>query len=237
MARKRNENLILAAIPEHDYRQIAPRLETVELRPGETLYPEAAAIGQLYFPTSAIVALQSASAAGETAEIALIGNDGMVGVSALLGGNRAIAQSVVQSGGKSHRVSAAAFIELFERSAGVRKVILRYLRSVIVHAAQSALCHRHHSLEQRLCRWLLQSIDRLPSKELRMTQELMGVMLGVRREAVTLAASRLQASGALRHSRGHLTVLRREVLEKRACDCYAALKAESEALARSLSEP
>jgi len=237
MARKRNENLILAAIPEHDYRQLVPRLETMELRPGETLYAEAAPIGQLYFPTSAIVALQSAGAAGDTAEIGLIGNDGMVGVGALLGGNRAIGQSVVQSAGESHRVGAAAFIALFERSAGVRKVIMRYLRSVLVHAAQSAFCHRHHSLEQRLCRWLLQSLDRLPSRELRMTQELIGVMLGVRREAVTLAASRLQASGALRHSRGHLTVLRRDVLEKRACECYAALKAESEALARSLSGP
>ncbi len=237
MARKRNENLILGAIPEQDYRQVVPQLETIELRPGETLYAEATAIGQMYFPISGIIALQRASAAGETAEIALIGRDGMVGVSALLGGGRAIAQSVVQSAGESHRVGASVFTELFERSPGVRKVIMRYLRCVIVHSAQSAFCHRHHSLEQRLCRWLLQSVDRLPSQELNMTQELMGVMLGVRREAVTLAASRLQASGALRYSRGHLTVVKRDLLEKRACECYAALRAESEALERSLSEP
>jgi len=237
MARKRNENLILAAIPEHEYRQVLPQLETIELRPGETLYAEATAIGQMYFPISGIIALQRASAAGETAEIALIGRDGMVGISALLGGGKAIAQSVVQSAGQGHRIGAAVFAELFERSPGVRKVIMRYLRCVIVHSAQSAFCHRHHSLEQRLCRWLLQSVDRLPSQELNMTQELMGVMLGVRREAVTLAASRLQASGALRYSRGHLTVVKRDLLEKRACECYAALRAESEALERSLSEP
>ncbi|TAK81584.1 MAG: Crp/Fnr family transcriptional regulator [Betaproteobacteria bacterium] len=233
----RNENLILAAIPERDYRQLVPQLEIVALRPGETLYAEAAPIGLLYFPVGSIISLLSASAAGDTAEIALVGNEGMVGVSALLGGNRAITQSVVHSAGKSRRVGAGAFVELFERSPGVRKVIMRYLRSVLVQAAQSAFCHRHHSLEQRLCRWLLQSVDRMPSHELYMTQELMGVMLGVRREAVTLAAARLQASGALRYSRGHLTVLRRDTLEKRACECYAALKVESERLLRDLSEP
>jgi CRP-like cAMP-binding protein len=237
MARKRNENLILAAIPEDDYRELAPYLESVALRPGETLYAEAAPIGRLYFPTSGIVALQSASATGDTAEIALVGNDGMVGLGALLGDNRATAQSVVQSAGKSRRVGAAAVVELFERSPGVRKVILRYLRSVLVQAGRSAFCHRHHSLEQRLCRWLLQSVDRLPSRELYITQELMGVMLGVRREAVTLAASRLQARGALRYSRGHLTVLSRDALKKCACECYSALKAESEALSRFLSGP
>lgn len=237
MARKRNENIILAAIPEDDYRQVAPQLETVELRSGETLYAEENAIGQLYFPISGIVALQRASAAGETAEIALIGRDGMVGVSALLGGGRAIAQSVVQSAGQGHRIGAGVFVDLFERSPGVRKVIMRYLRNVIVHSAQSAFCHRHHSLQQRLCRWLLQSVDRLPSQELNMTQELMGVMLGVRREAVTLTASRLQAIGALRYTRGRITVVKRDLLEKRACECYAALRAESEALERSLSEP
>lgn len=237
MARKRTENIILAAIPEDDYRQVAAQLEVVELHPGETLYAEETAVGQLYFPISGIVALQRASAAGETAEIGLIGRDGMVGISALLGGGRAIAQSVVQSAGEAHRVAAGVFIELFERSPGVRRVCMRYLRNVIVHSAQSAFCHRHHSLEQRLCRWLLQSVDRLPSQELNMTQELMGVMLGVRREAVTLAASRLQTAGALRYSRGRITVVNRALLEKRACECYAALRAESEALERSLSEP
>lgn len=235
MARRRNENLILGAIPEQDYRQLAPQLETVRLRAGEVLYAERAPIGQLYFPLSGIVVFQSASAAGDTAEIALIGKDGMVGISALLGRSRAIAQSVVQSAGESQRVGAAAFVELLERSAGTRKVILRYLGSFLVHAAQSAFCHRHHSLDQRLCRWLLQSVDRLSSRELYMTQELMGLMLGVRREAVTLAASRLQASGALRYSRGHLSVVRRDLLEKRACECYTSLKVESEGLARFLS--
>lgn len=231
----RNENLILVAIPERDYRQIHSQLATVRLRPGQTLYAQDAALGQLYFPTSGIVALQRASAAGDAVEIALVGNDGMAGISALLGGNRAIAQAVVQTAGEAQRVGVAAFVALLERSPGVRKVIMRYLGSRLVQAAQSAFCYRHHSLRQRLCRWLLESVDRLPSGELHVTQELMGIMLGVRREAVTLAASHLQASGALRYSRGHLAVLDRSQLEKRACECYAVLKAESEELLRFLS--
>lgn len=231
----RNENLILAAIPERDSQALAPQLQTVVLRPGEILYAEGALIGQLYFPVSGIVSLQSASAAGDTAQIALIGSDGVVGVSALLGDQRAFAQSVVLSAGKSRRAATVAFAELFERSPGARKVVLRYLRSVLVHTAQSAFCHRHHNPEQRLCRWLLETFDRLPSNDLYITQELMGMMLGVRREAVTLAATRLQAGGALRYGRGHLTLLRRDLLEKRACECYAALRLECEELARSLS--
>jgi CRP-like cAMP-binding protein len=180
----------------------------------------------VYFPTTALVSLLHITAEGSSAEIAVVGNDGVVGVSLFMGGGSTLSRAVVQSAGQGFRLSAQAMMEEFNRSAATMRLFLRYTQALITQMAQTAVGNRHHSLEQQLCRWLLLSLDRLQGNELVMTQELIAAMLGVRREGVTEAAGRLQQHGLIRYARGHITVLDRRGLEQRVCECYSVVKKE-----------
>jgi CRP-like cAMP-binding protein len=180
----------------------------------------------VYFPTTALVSLLHITAEGSSAEIAVVGNDGVVGVSLFMGGGSTLSRAVVQSAGQGFRLSAQAMMEEFNRSAATMRLFLRYTQALITQMAQTAVGNRHHSLEQQLCRWLLLSLDRLQGNELVMTQELIAAMLGVRREGVTEAAGRLQQYGLIRYARGHITVLERRGLEQRVCECYSVVRKE-----------
>jgi CRP-like cAMP-binding protein len=184
----------------------------------------------VYFPTSAIVSLLYVMKNGAAAEIAVVGNEGMVGISLFMGGNSTPSRAVVQSGGKGYRLKAQIMKDEFERAGPVTHLLLRYTQALITQMAQTAVCNRHHSLDQQLCRWLLLSLDRLPGNHLVMTQELIANMLGVRREGVTEGALKLQKAGLIRYSRGRITVLDRKGLEKRACECYTVVQEEYDRL-------
>lgn len=223
-------NRLLAALPDAEWQRWQHKLEPVELPLGKVLYESGMPLGHVYFPTSAIVSLLYVMEDGASAEIAVVGLEGLVGISLFMGGDTTPSRAVVQSAGQGFRLKAAEMRAEFERAGPVMHLLLRYTQALITQMAQTAVCNRHHSLDQQLCRWLLLSLDRLSSNELVMTQELIGNMLGVRREGVTEAARKLQAAGIIRYARGRITVLDRPALESRTCECYAVVKSEYDRL-------
>jgi CRP-like cAMP-binding protein len=223
-------NRLLAALAEPDYERIAPHLEFAPVALGEVLYESGARMDHAYFPTTAIVSLLYVMADGASAEIAVVGNDGIVGISMFMGGGSTPSRAVTQSAGEAFRLEAKLLIQEFNRYGPTAHLLLRYTQALITQMAQTAVCNRHHTVDQQLCRWLLLSLDRLPSNELHMTQELMSNMLGVRREGVTEAAGKLQAAGLIDYSRGRIKVLDRRGLERRVCECYAVVRRETDRL-------
>jgi len=205
-------------------------LEFVEMPLGEVMYESGSTLTHVYFPTTAIVSLLYVMENGSSAEIAVVGNEGIVGISLFMGGESTPSRGVVQSAGKGYRLRAQLMKEEFNKAGPVLHLLLRYTQALITQMSQTAVCNRHHSLDQQLCRWLLLSLDRLQGNELVMTQELIGNMLGVRREGVTEGALKLQHAGLIRYARGHITVLDRNGLEKRSCECYAVVKKEYDRL-------
>ena len=222
-------NHLLAALPDDEWKRWRPQLEQVEMPLGQVLYESGYTLSHVYFPTSAIVSLLYVMENGASAEIAVVGNEGIVGISLFMGGESTPGRAVVQSAGQGFRLKAEAIKDEFNR-APVLHLLLRYTQALITQMSQTAVCNRHHSLDQQLCRWLLLSLDRLQDDELVMTQELIANMLGVRREGVTEAALKLQAAGLIRYARGHISVLDRPGLERRTCECYAVVKKEYDRL-------
>ena len=223
-------NHLLASLSGDAWQRWQPLLEHVELPLGHVLYESGITLSHVYFPTTAIVSLLYVLQNGSSAEIAVVGNEGLVGVSLFMGGSSTSSRAVVQSAGHGYRLKATFVKDEFERSGSVLHLLLRYTQALITQMSQTAVCNRHHSLDQQLCRWLLMSLDRLEGTDLVMTQELMANMLGVRREGVTESATKLQNAGLIKYSRGHISVLDRPGLEKRACECYAVVKKEYERL-------
>jgi CRP-like cAMP-binding protein len=230
-----NQNQLLAALPKAEWLRWQPQLEAVELPLGLVLHESGRPMSHVYFPTTAIVSLLYVMEDGASAEIAVVGSEGLVGISLFMGGESTPSRAVVQSAGKGWRLSSRLIKEEFNRSGPVMHLLLRYTQALITQMAQTAVCNRHHSLDQQLCRWLLLSLDRLSTHELAMTQELIANMLGVRREGVTEAALKLQAAGLIRYSRGHISVTDRPGLEARTCECYAVVKKEYDRLLPALT--
>ncbi len=224
--RPRSENQLLAALPPPDLARLAPVLEEILLPLAAVVYESGGAQDYVYFPKRGIVSLLYVMSDGAAAEIAVVGNEGMVGIALFMGGDTTPSRAVVQSAGGAYRVAARVIKDEFARGAALQRVLLRYTQALMTQMTQTAVCNRHHLLEQQLCRWLLLSLDRLPASELVMTQQLIANMLGVRREGVTEAACRLQADGLIDYSRGRIHVLDRGALEKRACECYSVVKKE-----------
>ncbi|HEV8689364.1 MAG TPA: Crp/Fnr family transcriptional regulator [Ideonella sp.] len=224
------KNHLLAALPEAEWQRWKPQLEWVDLPLGHVMYESGRTLSHVYFPTSAIVSLLYVMEDGASAEIAVVGNEGIVGVSLFMGGESTPSRAVVQSAGQGFRLRAALMLEEFNRAGPVLHLLLRYTQALITQMAQTAVCNRHHSLDQQLCRWLLLSLDRLQGNELVMTQELIANMLGVRREGVTEGALRLQKLGLIRYARGHISVLDRPGLEARTCECYEVVRKEYDRL-------
>ncbi len=220
------QNQLLAALPAAERERWLPQLEMVQMPLGLVLYEPGATLAHVYFPTTAIVSLLYVMENGASAEIAVVGNEGIVGISLFMGGESTPSRAVVQSAGMGFRLKAQVMKNEFNRAGPVLHLLLRYTQALITQMAQTAVCNRHHSLDQQLCRWLLLSLDRLRDNELVMTQELIANMLGVRREGVTEAALALQTKGLIRYARGRITVLDRDGLEKRTCECYAVVKKE-----------
>ena len=223
------QNLLLAALPDADRQRWLPQLESVSLHLGQVLYEPGDTMSHVYFPTTAIISLLYVMESGASAEIAVVGNDGLVGISLFMGGESTPNRAVVQSAGQGYRLASQAIKEEFNR-APVMHLLLRYTQALITQMSQTAVCNRHHTLDQQLCRWLLLSLDRLNGNQLVMTQELIANMLGVRRQGVTEAAHKLQDAGLIRYTRGSILVLDREGLEKRTCECYAVVKKEYDRL-------
>ena len=217
---------MLDALPPAVWERWRPHLETVPLRLGQVIYESGATLAHVYFPTTTIISLLYVTENGESAEIAVVGNEGIVGIALFMGGESTTSRAVVQSAGHAIRLKAQFLKDEFNLSGPVLHLLLRYTQALITQMAQTAVCNRHHTLDQQLCRWLLLSLDRLRGDELVMTQELIANMLGVRREGVTESALKLQHAGLIRYARGHISVLDRAGLERRACECYAALKRE-----------
>jgi len=207
-----------------------PHLEPVTMPLGQVLYEAQAKLSHVYFPTTAVVSLLHMMQDGATAEIAIVGNEGLVGISLFLGGHTTSGQAVVQSAGEGLRLRSALVLEQFNRGGPVLHLLLRYTQALITQMAQTAVCNRHHSVDQRLCRSLLLTLDRVHSNQIVMTQELLGVILGVRRASITQAAGDLQKQGLIRYDRGHITLLDRAGLEQRVCECYSLVKREYERL-------
>ena len=224
------QNHLLAALPEAEWLRWQPLLERVPLPLGKVLYESGATMGHVYFPTNAIVSLLYVMEDGGSAEIAVVGHEGVVGIALFMGGESTPSRAVVQSAGEGYRLPAQVMKQEFERSGPVLHLLLRYTQALITQMAQTAVCNRHHSLDQQLCRWLLLSMDRLDGNELVMTQELIANMLGVRREGVTEGALKLQKAGLIQYARGHITILDRPGLEARTCECYAVVKKEYDRL-------
>ncbi len=224
------QNDLLAALPDAELARWLPMLEFVDLPLGHVLYESGVTLDHVYFPSTAIVSLLYVLENGASAEIAVVGKEGIVGISLFMGGGSTPNRAVVQSAGKGLRLGATAMQAEFNRSGPVLHLLLRYTQALITQMSQTAVCNRHHSLDQQLCRWLLLSLDRLQGDVLAMTQELIANMLGVRREGVTEAAVQLQAAGLIRYARGRITVLDRAGLEKRSCECYAVVKKEYDRL-------
>src|SRR6202789_1954528 len=227
-SRALEENLLLSALPAPVREDWSLHLESVEMPPSEVVYESGATLGHVYFPTTAIVSLLYVLENGASAEIAVVGNEGIVGISRFMGGESTPSCAVVQSAGRGLRLKAGVLQEEFNLARPVQHLLLRYTQALITQMAQTAVCNRHHSLDQQLCRWLLLSLDRLPTNELIMTQELIANMLGVRREGVTEAAGKLQTAGLIQYNRGRITVLNRSGIEARTCECYAVVKRESD---------
>ena len=223
-------NHLIAALPPADLARWLPKLEWVDLPLGHVLYESGRMLSHVYFPTTAIVSLLYVMDDGASAEIAVVGNEGVVGISLFMGGETTPSRAVVQSAGEGWRLSSRDVREEFESAGPVLHLLLRYTQALITQMAQTAVCNRHHTLDQQLCRWLLLSLDRLPGNELVMTQELIANMLGVRREGVTEGAMRLQRLGLIRYARGHISVLDRPGLESRTCECYGVVRKEYDRL-------
>jgi len=230
------QNRLLAALPENDWRRIEPHLKPVKMDLGHVVYESGVQLEYVYLPTNSIVSLLYVLADGNSAEIALVGNEGLVGISLFMGGETTPSRGVVQSEGWAYRLKGQLLKDEFTRGGEMQHLLLRYTQALLTQMAQTAVCNRHHSIDQQLCRWLLLSLDRLASDELTMTQELIANMLGVRREGVTEAAGKLQQAGLIRYSRGHITVLDRPGLEARCCECYGVVKRESDRLLPGLAE-
>ncbi len=228
--RSPRQNHVLAALPAADYERLVPYLEPVPMQLGSALYESGSAQGYVYFPINSIVSLLYVMEDGSSAEIAVVGREGVVGIALFMGGETTPSRAVVQSAGYAYRLRARVLKAEFGQGGELQHRLLRYTQALITQMAQTAVCNRHHPVEKQLCRWLLLSLDRLPSNELTMTQELIANMLGVRREGVTEAAGKLQAEGLIHYSRGRITVLDRPKLEARVCECYAVVKREYDRL-------
>jgi len=224
------QNHLLAALPAEDYARLLPDLELIAMPLGWAVYESGGHMGYLYFPTTSIVSLLYVMESGASAEIAITGNEGLVGISLFMGGESTPSRAVVQSAGSGYRLKASVLKREFALGGALQHLALCYTQALITQMAQTAVCNRHHALDQQLCRWLLLSMDRLRGDELVMTQELIANMLGVRREGVTEAAGKLQADGLIQYSRGHIKILDRAGLEKRTCECYAVVKKEIDRL-------
>jgi CRP-like cAMP-binding protein len=224
------QNRLLAVLPAADYEILLPELELVELPLGMVLYESGGKLAYVYFPVDCIISLLYVLNDGASAEIAVTGFEGLVGIALFMGGESTPSRAVVQSAGSGYRLEAAVFKKQFDTGGALQQLALRYTQALITQMAQTAVCNRHHSVEQQLCRWLLLSLDRLPSNKLVMTQELIANMLGVRREGVTEAAGRLQKAGLIQYNRGRIAVLDRANLEARVCECYGVVKKEYDRL-------
>jgi CRP-like cAMP-binding protein len=224
------QNQLLAALPTDSFVRISPHLELVSMPLGQVLYESGDQLHHVYFPTTAIVSLHYVMESGSSAEIAGVGNEGMVGISLVLGGNSTPVMATVQTAGCGYRLKERMLMEEFNRAGPMMRLLLRYTQALMTQMSQTAACNRHHSIEQQLCRWLLLTVDRLPAGELTMTQELIAFMLGVRREGITETAGNLQRVGLISYRRGHITVLDRKGLESHACECYQVVKKEFQRL-------
>jgi CRP-like cAMP-binding protein len=220
------QNHLLAALPAAELARLSPYLELVPMLLGDILYEPGGQMQHAYFPTTAIVSLHYVMESGASAETAGVGNEGVVGISLFMGGDTTPSSAVVQTAGHAYRLPGRLLKQEFLRGGAVQHLLLRYTQALITQMIQTAACNRHHSVEQQLCRWLLLTLDRVPSRELVMTQELIASMLGVRREGITEAAGNLQRAGVIRYRRGHIAVLERPGLEARACECYAVVRKE-----------
>ena len=220
------QNHLLAALPAEILERLSPHLELVAMPLGEVLYESGAQLYYVYFPTTAIVSLHYLLESGASAEIAGVGNEGVIGTSIFMGGNTTPSLATVQTAGCGYRLKARLMMEEFNRAGPMMRLMLRYTQALMTQISQTAVCNRHHSIEQQLCRWLLLTLDRLPSQELIITQELIAGMLGVRREGITEAAGNLQRFGLISYRRGHITVLDRSGLESHTCECYQVVKKE-----------
>lgn len=223
-------NLLLGALPTDVMARLRPQLAPVSLLLGKVLYEPGDTLRHVYFPLDAIVSMLYVMESGASAEIAVVGNDGMVGIALFMGGNSTPSRAVVQSEGTALRLSARLLLDEFSRHADLQDLLLRYTQALMTQMAQTAVCNRHHTIDQQLCRWLLLSLDRLPGNQLVMTQELIANMLGVRREGVTVAAGKLHQAGVIDYSRGHITVVDRLGLEASCCECYRVVKVETDRL-------
>lgn len=224
------ENHILGMLPAEDQARVFPLLEPVTLTQGEVLCEAGDSGGYVYSPTNSIVSLLYLMESGASAEISVVGNDGMLGIALFMGGGSTTTRSVVQSAGHAFRLSRAQFEAEIDRNGALHNLMLRYSQALITQMAQTAVCNRHHTIDQQLCRWLLLSLDRLPGNELLATQELIANMLGVRREGITEAACKLDKLGVIKYRRGHITVLDRPRLETLSCECYKVVKSETDRL-------
>ncbi len=225
-----HQNHLLDALPVDDFERISPHLELIPMKLGDVLYESGALLPYVYFPTTSIVSLLYVMEDGASAEIAIVGNEGLLGISLFMGGDTTPSRAIVQSAGHAYRLKSELLKNEFGRFGPTMHLLLRYTQALITQMAQTAVCNRHHSVDQQLCRWLLLSLDRLQTNELSMTQELIANMLGVRREGVTEAAGKLQAAGLIRYSRGTITVLDRPGLEAASCECYQVVKTEFDRL-------
>lgn len=225
-----SQNHLLATLPAPEFKRLEAHLELVHHPLGQVLYESGSKLNSVYFPTTSIVSLLYVLEDGASAEIAVVGNEGILGIPLFMGGETTTNRAVVQSAGWSYRLNSGYIKTEFKRGGPVMALLLRYTQALITQMSQTAVCNRHHDIEKQLCRWLLLSLDRLESNELRMTQDLIANMLGVRREGVTEAAGKLQRAGLIRYTRGHITVLDRPALENRVCECYAVVKREFDRL-------
>jgi CRP-like cAMP-binding protein len=226
----KNRNHIFEAMPTNEWERLLPFIETIELPLGKVLYEPGTKMSHVIFPSSAIVSLLYALENGSSAEIAVVGNEGIVGISIFMGGESTSSRAVVQSAGVGYKIKSSMLLDEFNRGGPIMHLLLRYTQALITQMSQTAVCNRHHSLDQQLCRWLLLSADRLTGNELIMTQELIANMLGVRREGVTEAALKIQKAGLIQYARGHITILDRHGLERRTCECYQVVKTEYDRL-------
>jgi len=224
------QNHLLAALPADDYKRLLPDLELTPMPQGWAVYEPGGQMGYLYFPTTSVVSLLHILENGASAEFAIAGNEGLVGIPLLMGGESTPSRAAVQSAGYGYRLKASALKRELALGGELKQMAMRYIQALITQVAQTAVCNRLHGLEQQLCRWLLQSLDRLPSNELRMTHELIANMLGVRREGVSAAAGRLQADEMIQCHRGYITVMNRPKLENRVCECYSIVRKEYDRL-------
>jgi len=221
-----SQNHLLAALLNAEFDRLSPHLELVPMRLGEVLYESGEKMQYVYFPTTSIISLHYLLEGGGSSEIAGVGNEGLLGIALFMGGNTTPSRAVVQTGGYAYRLKAQILMDEFNRGGAMLHLLLRYTQALITQMSQTAVCNRHHSVEQQLCRWLLLTLDRMPTNELTITQELIANTLGVRREGITEAAGKLQQAGYISYRRGHITVLDRAGLESKVCECYEVVKKE-----------